>query len=83
MPAPLVAHCDQVEFCSQWLSETGVARSSYSRGRTPAADDEARGKPMKLKTVAKWIVSLMSCDQPRHEPDGSTHVPVMTFSPRF
>lgn len=38
---------------------------------------------MKLKTVAKWIVSLMSCDQPRREVDGSAHVPVMTFSPRL
>ena len=38
---------------------------------------------MKLKAVAKWIVTLVSREPADHEFDGSTHVPVMTFSPRF
>jgi len=38
---------------------------------------------MRLKDVAKWLVSLMSRDQPRDSVDGAAQVPVMTFSPRF
>lgn len=38
---------------------------------------------MKLKDVARWIVSLVSSHPPGDDADGSAQVPVLTFSPRY